>query len=318
MKKFFVFFFISLLVFHYAGADTVILKDGTRVKGLILEEFKDRVLVSTPKGEKTILKSNIRSAVYSSEEKSLIQKANNLVKKGKPVEAYYVFKDVLEVNPENEEARERMYYLKGFIETKAKRKPLDEARAKYGEGTSGIKNASTLVEEELGLFLKEEDNHIFIEEVSKEAPGAEKGELKKGDRIVSVWGEMTSFMSAEEVARLFLMPGEIRVVIERSVQPFLAYSKGFFRGILYPAYRGIIGASLKLYKRGIIVRGIIPRGAFSSVGIKDGDLLFRIKGKNTRYLPLPEVVRIIERSQGEEIEVVIRRDVTLWRKARVK
>lgn len=322
MKKFFIFFFLFLFLSasfsSYAGADIVILKDGTRIKGLILEEFKDRILVSTTKGEKTILKSNIRSAVYSSEEKNLIQKGNNLVKKGKPVEAYYVFKEVLEINPENEKARERMYYLKGFIETKAKQKPLEEVRAKYGEGSLAKKSNTSLVEEELGLSLREEGKYVYIAEISKKVPGSEKAELKKGDRIVSVWGEMTSFMEPEEVGRLFLMPGEVKLVIERETYPTLSHSEGLLRGILYPAYRSIIGASLKLYKRGIIVRNVMLEGAFSKAGIKEGDLIFRIKGKNTRYLPLPKVIEIIERSQDEKIEIVIRRSVTLWRKAGVK
>lgn len=318
MKKSFIFFFIFLSFLHYAGADTVILKDGRRVKGLILEEFKDRILISTSEGEKTLLKKDIRSAVYSSEEKNLIQKGNNLVKKGKPIEAYYVFKEVLEVNPDSEEAKERMYYLKGFIETKAKKKPLDKAREKYSEETSKMESNISLVKEELGLSLKEEGKYVYIDEISEKVPGSEEGKLEKDDRIVSVWGEMTSFMGAEEVATLLLMPGEVKIIIERTAFPRLAYSERFFKRFLYPAYRKIIGSSLELDKKGIIVRDLIPDGAFSKAGIKDGDLVFRIKGKNTRYLPLPEVIKIIEVSQGEKIEVVIRRGVTLWRKAGVK
>jgi len=49
-------------------ADIVIMKDGKRIKGLILDEFKDRIVVSTVEGEKIIMISDIESAIYSSEE----------------------------------------------------------------------------------------------------------------------------------------------------------------------------------------------------------------------------------------------------------
>ena len=116
---------LVVLVCTFSFSDTVILKNGTRKKGLILDEFDDRIVLSTVEGEKTIMRGEIRSAVYDNEEKALMQKAKNHTKRNQPIKAYYVYKKIVELNPDHKEAREKMENLRNVLESQARNDMID-------------------------------------------------------------------------------------------------------------------------------------------------------------------------------------------------
>jgi C-terminal processing protease CtpA/Prc len=303
--------FFSIVAFCLQStADVVILKNGKRLKGLILDEYKDRVVLSTADGEKTIMKSKIRSAVYDSEEDALIQKARNQLKKHQYVEAYYTYKKAVDLNPEHEEALERLNYLRGYLETKTRDDIIEGVRNNKERfaGADG-RTVGRRVAEELGLVLGQGDKYAYVEEIVNDNLSGSASKLKPGDRIVRVWGEMTAYMTVDEVGVLLLSPGEVRFTVERTVSPLLRTAKS-----LFPWHSKIMGAHLRLIKKGIVIEKLRRGGPFAQVGILSGDLLCRINGKNTRYMPLSEVLGIIKKDQGRTIEIDVQRDVTLWRK----
>ncbi len=304
-----VFFAISFFCLQSA-ADVVVLKNGKRMKGLILDEYKDRVVLSTADGEKTIMKSKIRSAIYDSEEDALIQKARNQFKKHQYVEAYYTYKKAADLNPEHEEAVERLNYLRGYLETKT-RDDIMEGVKNNQERFGGANGRTVIlrVTEELGLVLGQGEKYVYVDKIINDNLSGAVLKLKPGDKIVRVWGEMTAYMTVDEVGVLFLSPGEVRFTIERTVSPLLGTVRSIF-----PRYGRIMGAHLRLIKKGIVIEKLRQGGAFAQAGMLSGDLLWRINGKNTRYMPLSEVLGMIRTEQGERIEVDVRRDVTLWRK----
>ncbi|MFC1548431.1 PDZ domain-containing protein [Candidatus Omnitrophota bacterium] len=309
MRKFNSVVVIAFLVLFFCAevsADTVILRSGKRLKGLILDEYKDRIILSTGEGEKIIMKSKIRSAIYDSEEKALIQKARNQLKKHQYIKAYYTYKKAADLNPEHKEALERVSYLRGYLETKTRDDVLNNIRTNKErfEGLEG-KTMSRRVAEELGLTLGQGEKYVFVKKISGRNPS---DEVKQGDKIVGVWGEMTAYMDTDEVGNMLLSPGEVKFRIERAVRPVLSASNSMFS-----KYRKIMGARLKLEKKGIIIERVAPKGPLGKAGIANNDLLFRINGKNTRYMPLSNVLDIIRSNQGKEIDIDIRRDVTLWK-----
>ncbi|RKY41318.1 MAG: hypothetical protein DRP85_06665 [Candidatus Makaraimicrobium thalassicum] len=296
-------------------ADTVILKGGKRVKGLILDEFRDRITLSTAEGEKTIKRSDIRSAVYDSEEKALIREGENQLTKGHYIKAYYLYEKALRFNPDLERARERLHYIRGYLETEARRDVIRSiVTRREGSGNAGEKTPVRRVADELGLVLAPGAKYVRIEKIMGSNPSGRGAELRPGDRIVAVCGEMTAYMDVDEVAGILLVPGEIRFAIERTVVPELSSAGALFDGLLFSRYKKIVGAGLKLRNRGVTVNSITPGGPFEAAGIRKGDLLHRINGKNTRYMPLSEVTGIIKKNQNKKIEIVIRRDITFWRK----
>lgn len=307
--------FLLLCSFSVAAADTVMLKDGEKIKGLILDEFKDRIVISTVEGEKAIMKSRIKSAVYNDEEKAILRKAKNQEARSQYVKAYYTYAKALELNPDLEEARKRLDYLKGFLETKTRDDVISKIvsrkeRFEDASGTTPLKRVS----DELGLDLSSSDKYIFVEDIRNNASEQVRSSVRPGDMIVSVWGGLTAYMDADEVAEMLLSPGEINLTIERKEAPILTSSASFFGGILFSRYKKIIGASLDLKKEGLVVEKVSSGGPFDKAGIKKGDLICRINGNNTRYMPMSEIIDTVKKNQDKKIEVDIRRDITLWRK----
>jgi len=309
------FIITALLVCSVVSADTVILKDGKRMKGLILDEYSDRVVFSTVEGEKTIMKSDIRSAVYDSEAKAMMQKGRNQQKKGQHIKAYYTYEKVLELDPGLEEARQRYNYLRRFLETKLKRDIVDDVRAR-GEREKGAESIDPLREarDELGIVLVPGEKFVRVGKVLDRNDTVTRSGIREGDRIVSVWGEMAAYLDPDEVAGMMLSSREIKVEIERTAVVGFSGAGGGFFSRLFKRYGNIIGASVGMKKKGLMVRGVHPGGAFDKAGIREGDLLCRIGGKNTRYVSMPKIVDLIIKDRAKDVEIVFSRNIVFWGK----
>jgi C-terminal processing protease CtpA/Prc len=292
------------------------MRDGRRIKGLVVDEYRDRIILSTGEGEKTLMKSDIRSVFYSSEEDSLMREAFEYFNRGRLVEAYNVFGGVLELDPDNERARDMRMHIRGSMESSAREKFLAPAdREKAGHSDMSRDGTEPRLEKVLGLYLEEGERNVIVSRVEKGLYLSSEGEIELGDRIVKIGGILTAFMDIEEVSSLLMAQGEVKLTVERTVFPELSSRRGILGRILYGRYRNILGAALKLYRQGITVKDVIPGGAFDLAGIRDGDLVLRIEGENTRYMPMTEVFDIVTRNRGRTIEIVIHRDMTIWRKA---
>lgn len=311
-----VLFFAAVLMAHLAClADTVTLKDDRRIRGLIVDEYKDRIVLSTSSGEKTIFKSDIRYAVYDDEERALLQTGREQFKRMQYIKAYYTYEKALELNPDLEEARQKRDFLRSYVETKTRYDVLDTVRTKnelYG-GAAG-KTLEVRVREEMGLVLGTDGKHVFIDKMIGNMSGEDPAPYKEGDRIISVWGELAAYMSVDEVAEMLLRPGEIRLVVERTVFPKLSTLNPVAAVLTLATYRNIAGAELKLVKKGVVADRVFREGPFSRAGIRVNDLLYRIGGRNTRYMPLGDVIDVIMSHRGRELEAVIHRDITIWKK----
>lgn len=308
-------FLLCGLVFtSAASADTVIMKDKTRIKGLILDEFTDRIVISTAGGERTLMKDGIRSAVYDDEERALIQIGRTQFKKGNYIKAYYTFEKAAEINPDSEEACQRRDFLRNYLETKMRYDVADSVRRNqelYG-GSPGD-SFLNVIKRDLGLTLVSDGKYVFVEKATPVEAKASK-KFRQGDRIVSVWGEMAAYRTPEEVAEMVLRPGQAKVVIERVMFPELAALRGLEAFWSFSNYKKIAGADLKLNTGGIEIDRVSPDGPFGRSGIRNGDMLYRIGGENTRYMPMGQAVRKIRDGQGSKLEIVVRREITIWKK----
>ena len=70
------------LTAYSCTADTIYTRDNKELKGIILQDYKDRVLLSTVDGETTLMKADIRELYYDSEEQNLIKLAEQSREKG--------------------------------------------------------------------------------------------------------------------------------------------------------------------------------------------------------------------------------------------
>ena len=113
MKKFFpkrpisaVFFAFLILTAQNAIADNITLRDRNKVKGLIVDEYVDRIVVSTFEGEKTILRKDIKDIQYENEETRLLKLGDEATARGKYKNAIYYYQAVLKLNPDSVAARD--------------------------------------------------------------------------------------------------------------------------------------------------------------------------------------------------------------------
>ena len=56
-----------------AGADTVSLKSGAQQKGIVVEKYNDRVVLSTVDGEVEVKDSDIKDIIYDRREDNLVK-----------------------------------------------------------------------------------------------------------------------------------------------------------------------------------------------------------------------------------------------------
>ncbi|MFH1395707.1 MAG: PDZ domain-containing protein [Candidatus Omnitrophota bacterium] len=295
----------SFLV-RFSCADIVVFKNGSKIKGLIVDEFNDRIILSTAVGEKTIVKSSMKSAMYDTEEDFLLQKAENYEKSYRYVKAYYVYEKILELNPLCEEASKRLYCLRNYLENSVRREAI-EAISKKNNPVRIAKEQGNLEQlaETFGVVLAGNGEYVYVKDVTRAA----SNQLRVNDRIISVWGKKTSYMDAEAVAALFISFGEVKFEIERIVFPVLSQKDN-----LFALYKKIIGAELKLCEKGVFINKLIPGGCFDKIGIREGDFLSSINKKNTRYMPMSVLTDTIVANNGVKTEIGIRRDIVFWKK----
>ena len=187
-------------------------------------------------------------------------------------------------------------------------KSVEDKREKF-QGVEGKALVRKLADE-LGIVLASNGKYVYVERVVSDSANM----VRPGDKIVSVWGELTAYMDTDEVAAALLKPEECKIAIERPVTPLLSSSGSRLNNIFANGHERVIGAKLKLEKKGVVVESVTSGGAFQVAGLEKGDILHRIKGKNTRYMPMDQVSSIIKDNQGQKIEIVIRRNLTLWKK----
>ncbi|MDD5634580.1 MAG: PDZ domain-containing protein, partial [Candidatus Omnitrophica bacterium] len=132
------------------------------------------------------------------------------------------------------------------------------------------------------------------------------------DEIVSVWSEKTAYMEPNSVARMLLVPGGVRLEIERKIPVKLASKRSFSSLLPVGKYRDIIGAELKYVEDGLIIDKVKEGGPFWQAGISRGDMLLLINGTDIKYMPFEKITGIFDECAGSNVEVLVKREVVLW------
>ena len=136
-------------------ADTVMMKDRERVKGVVVEEYSDRVVISTMDGEKELLKSKIDKIVYDFEEQNLTSLADFYQDRGMYKTAYYYYEQALKVNPDYKKAKEGLNYVHTYVQQTDRIRKLDHIQRMNDEKLWQQGGRS------LSVNISEEDCHEF-------------------------------------------------------------------------------------------------------------------------------------------------------------
>jgi len=164
------------------------------------------------------------------------------------------------------------------------------------------------IRDNLGIALKNVKESFEISNVVSGSPASKAG-IHKGDIILAIWGRSISYMSPIEVLEKLAAPGvmDIQMTFSRRIMVNLPNIGG--------SYENLLGAKLGFSEMdGLVVEELCPTGAASKAGVKKDDVVSGLQGRSTRYMPMNDVVRMINSGRGDTIFLQIKRDVVLWKK----
>lgn len=312
-------FFVVVTTLASLHADTLIMKDKNEIKGLVVEEYIDRIVLSTTGGEKTFFKKDIDAIQYDTPEQNFMQLGKEYDKKELYEKAAFYYKKALDLNPDYKKARDAYLAMQTKIwrkEDKMTKKEFnrrnmikDWRENRYKTAFSPAKDKKLILEEGLGILLAQE-GAIFIIEKVVPFSSADKAGIKKGDILISIWGEHISHRKIDEIIDDLIGPkySEVRISLERDVPVLIEDirpDKDLYKGL---------GVLLDFEYEGLKIQKVAPEKIGKKAGFKKSDFVMAIDGESTRYSPLDKIIGYINNAKNKEkIIFTIRRTLILRR-----
>ena len=317
MKK--ILFFLALLVTYNLqlttdiNADTIYTKDGKELKGIIIEDYKDRIIFSTVDGQVTVMKSDVKELYFDTEEQNLIKLAEQARDKGDYIKAFIYYDKAFKLNPGSRAAKDGIVFLQGYLFKKdmaqkeevvrrhnefEQRGETPEIKSDEDKFNEDLKNLRT----ESGISLITIGGVAQIESVRVGSPADSAG-IKKGDTLVAIWGRLVGYMSLKEVVETLLEKNslETKITLERNV------TVGVRPG-------DSIGATLSMMFDGLTISAVKEGSTASEAGLKPNDLIMEINGNSTRFMPLKRAIELIKVSKDAKVNLTVRKDMVMWGK----
>lgn len=290
--------FLSLVLCSPAFADAVYSQSGSELKGLVVEEHRDRVILSTETGEQTVLRAEVDQIFYDDPERNYLFLGNQSVEEGNFAVAQGFFRKALQIHPFLQEAEDALGRLA-------------DLQAKRGWAYVALDPPAAL-KKDWGLILEPGQPWPVIREV-RESSFAARSSVLPGDAVVSVWGESMGFLPPAEAAQALLGPpgSSVKLTLQRSIS--LPGSSSVNWWDWWKGSSAWPGVTLGMEHLGLTVLNAQPGGPADSSGIRAKDRIVEIDGHSTRYLPLSDADRILRQAKEKGVSLIIHRDVTLVR-----
>ena len=294
-------------------ADTVYVKKNGPVKGVVVEEYKDRIVLSTMNGEKQLMRTDIEQLIYDREEQNLVSLAELCQDRGQFIKAYYYYNKALTINPEYKKARKGLNYVGIYVVNSGRKQKLDHVerlnageRAMPGVKEDADKEKRERVKDVLGLTLSKNLEDIVISEVRPASPAA-KGGIKKGDVIMSLWARSVNYMDPEDIMDKLLSPVmDVQMTVKRDYNLNLKNAS-----LKYGNLAGIKPGYSEM--EGMIVEDVYESSPAEESGIKKDDIISEIAGQDVRYMGIKELNNIINSASGGSIVLTVKRDMVIWK-----
>lgn len=300
-------------------ADTVVLKTGKELKGVVVEKHADRIILSTEKGEIPILLKGIQELRYDDAAQNFLKAGRDFEAEKKFGEALAYYEKALELNPDLEEARKAAVGVRNRFWASTTEGPVGEIEKQqvlydaWGQGKpfDQIVRAETIqqtraLKEKLGITLKKKEDWVALEFVSPSGAAAQAG-LKKNDRLLSIDGESLRYLSVDVVRQKMLKPRFTSFTLEFERDLFLHKGESRRAGLKE------LGFELGWEYEGLKVKKVKAGTPAEAAEIKEDDFVEKVDEASTRYMPLKEVLKLIEQSEEERLILAIRRPALLKR-----
>jgi len=300
-------------------ADTITLKNGKDLKGVVVEQHVDRIILSTGRGEIPIFLKGIKNIHYDDPEQNFMKVGQAYESEGKLGEALAFYEKAAEVNPNFEEAKKAANGVRNRFWAQRTEGPRNQMETKqmiydvWGQGRPVDQvirkeelEQTVALREGLGVSLERKGDWICFDFVDPKKEASLAG-LRKNDRLVSMDGHSLRYLSEEVVRKDFLSPKFSNFTLEFERDCFVHKEKN---------QSGLpdLGLKLRLEYQGLIIQSVKDGSPAAEAGLKEGDLLTQVDGTATRYMPLKKVVQLIQHSQDDRIVFTIRRSALLARR----
>lgn len=306
-----VFLICGLWTVDCALSDTIYTKDNKELKGIVIEDYKDRVIFSTVDGELTIMKSDVRELYFDTEEQNLIKLAEQARDKDDYIKAFTYYGKAFKLNPNSRAAKDGVVFLQGYLfkkdtvhkeEAVQRLNDYEQRRDRpWIKSDEDIFNDSlNKLRSEAGITLMTKGGITKIESVRIGSPAYDAG-VRKDDTLVAVWGRLVGYMSLREVVEMLLKKNSIetKITLDRNIDVKVGPD-------------GSIGATLAIQFDGLTISALKDGIAAYEAGLKPNDLIMEINGESTRYMPLKKSIEIIKKSKNGQVNLTIRKEMIMW------
>jgi len=288
-------------------ADTVHLKNASSIKGIVIEDYVDRIVYSTIDGEREILKSDIVRIEYDEAFDNLVKMGDSSFEKGYYRAALKYYLMAQEVNPDISSLNNKIYHTEAII-YKTPEKQKRDLLAMKNEVISGRPTTRPEMEKvdpqeaikaELRISIERGNSgRFYVGKISKDSPFKKAG-AKPGDAVISVWSKLCDYLSFDDLYDLLTDEREAmtNVVIERQMSV-----KG----------RDPSGAGILMEWEGAVIGSVKDDSPADNAGLKEGDLITKIKGKSIRYTPLKAVTGWFE-ERKEDLGITVQRKLVIFK-----
>ncbi|MFT5207074.1 MAG: tetratricopeptide (TPR) repeat protein [Candidatus Omnitrophota bacterium] len=312
------FLFISIALATSSHADLLVLNSGEEMRGLIVEEYEDAVLVSTVDGELLITRSDISKIDYDDPAYSMLSLGRSYESEKKYGLALSYYEKAYKANPELIEAKKAAVGIRGRFWSDFAEGPLSEV-AKQQEVRDAYRankdlDDATLIKSKsvakilwtrMGVALAEDTDWIQIGLVKIGSLARKRG-LMKGDSLIAIDGKPLRNLNGDVVTKALLEPRYSSMTLDVTRKIILDKLKS--------RKLKALGIKLKQNYTGITITRIMPDSIFDNIGIKKNDMIVEVAGKSTRYLSLRKVIKIIKDKGNDPLSLVIKRSLQLPRK----
>ena len=308
----------SIFICSNLFADTLQLKDGATLKGLVVEEHEDRVILSTENGEVPVLRSTISELEYDDPAQNFLKAGRAYEDKKRYGEALAYYEKALALNPNLEDAKKATVRVRNLFWAQSATGPVAEIERRqslyetWDKGRFTDKNSPAKKSEPnpladgAGIKLAQKDDWIKISEVQMKKDAARAG-LKVGDRLVAIDGDSLRYLSVQTVSEKFISPRYSSFTLEYDRDCKLVKSG-------YEREAREFGFELKSETRGLVVTSVKNGTAAARAGLKENDLVVGMNGATTRYIPLKKFITALQKdTKAPTVMLTVRRSTMMAR-----
>ena len=194
-----------------AYADTVLLKGDVQIKGIVVEKYHDRIVISTVDGEKSIMNNEVDDIIYDRREQNLTRLGDFHMAEGNNRKAYAYYSKACSINPDFKEAREKFMHVRSIIlrnpekqlqmAMQRRQKIFKKSGMVYGGYVS--ESMPKAVKQNLysvtGMSLVANNEMPQVEKVALRSPADQAG-IDSGDIIYKLWGKLTGYIELQSIA----------------------------------------------------------------------------------------------------------------------